>query len=372
MVPTIKISEREISAFPVRMDPMLVARGQQYLWVVVCWFLAAAAADGQARKLTFVRELAMPADSETCNLAVSPDGKQIAVAMYRGPIHVYDLATSKTITVLDSARVDEGLDGSDDLAFTPNGKILCSVCGSNSADFCVVVWDMTGQKHLQILGRGEVVLSLAISPDGRTLAYGTLKRVHLWDLGNRKELTDVVSATPVYTLSFSPDSRLVAWAGSARIVRIWDLAARKERAKVQAHDDSGNLVTFSPDGKVLLWTGKDHTIRLWDVATKRNLGILRGHTEIVNAALFSPDGKLIASAGDDGTVRLWDTKSLQCVVTEEIPVARKWRRLFENTAEEHLLRRVRSIAFSPDGKLLATAPAIGPVRLYRVSQGESR
>src|SRR3974377_664868 len=125
------------SSSPGRMDPMVVGRGQMYLCVMVSWFVVAGAAAGQAPKLSFLRELAMPAESETDQLAFSPDGKRIAVGMYAGPIRVYEVATAKTVAVLDPNKVREGLRGSDQLAFTPDGSTLCSVCGCSSTDWCV-------------------------------------------------------------------------------------------------------------------------------------------------------------------------------------------------------------------------------------------
>ena len=97
--------------------------------------------------------------------------------------------------------------------------------------------------------------------------------------------------------------------------------------------------------------GADDTVRLWNVHTHHQTGALAGHVDKVRSVAFSPDGKTLASGSSDGTVRLWDVATFQQI----------------GDAFSAAAGRVFAVAFSPDGKTLASGNGDGTVRLWDVA-----
>jgi RNA polymerase sigma factor (sigma-70 family) len=170
----------------------------------------------------------------------------------------------------------------------------------------------------------------------------------------------------VAKIAFAPDGKSIVSAAGDHLVRRWDVATGRATGTFGQQTDLDKpyaptrwlySVAFSPDGKILA-TG-DHndgwhlnTIRLWDVANGSQTGVLQGHTDGVLWLAYSPDGKTLASASNDGTVRLWD------------PAAGTAR----HTLGGHQ-GAMRCVAWSRDGKLLASAGADGTVRVWDPDKG---
>jgi WD40 repeat protein len=205
---------------------------------------------------------------------------------------------------------------------------------------------------------GDQIYSLALSPDGKTIAAGGYGRISLWDAATGKPLGDLRGPGPeghVFSLRFSPDGTTLAAAGTAQGARqdgrtvLWDLAARRPRLTL-AHRSWARCLAISPDGTTLAVGCDREEFGLWEAATGKERPRLPGEFgQGVSAVAFSPDGKLLATGGADKVVRLWDWAA-----------GREVGRL---DAGSH----VRSVAFSPDGKALLTGQD-GPqfVRLWDI------
>ncbi len=198
----------------------------------------------------------------------------------------------------------------------------------------------------------DLVQSLAFSPVGGLLAAGYRDRtVRLWDVAAREEAARLEGhRADVFAVAFSPDGTVLA-ADSPGEVLLWDVASREPIGTLEVHPRSSIWdLAFSPDGRLLAGAAFDGTVSVWNVAGRKVYAVLHGHSSPVWSVAFSPDGTLLASGSSDRTIRLWDVAS-----REEI------------AALEGHRRNVYSVAFSPDGGILASGSGGGTVRLWDVA-----
>jgi WD40 repeat protein len=197
--------------------------------------------------------------------------------------------------------------------------------------------------RLTLRGHTGWVTGLAFSPDGKTLATSGGSSVRLWDVASQRCLR--LSGGRDQSVAFAADGKTLVILDASKAVRLWDVAARRELPDLPL-PTKGWVGACSCDN--LLAVGcEDKTVRLWDLAARREVDTLRGHTDSITQVAFSPDGKTLASGGADGKVLLWDVAA---------------RRL-SGTLEGHT-GYVSSLAFSPDGKTLASAGNDTRVRLW--------
>jgi WD40 repeat protein len=143
----------------------------------------------------------------------------------------------------------------------------------------------------------------------------------------------------VTAIALTPDGKTLAavnWGDAA--VRLWDLATGKDLGRLEGHADGVCAVAFAPDGSTIATGSRDQTVRLWDLATRRNRLLPDAPQGPITAVAFAPAGNAIATASGR-SVRLWD------------PVSGRTLRELAAGSRSSL---VMCLAFSPDGKMLAS------------------
>ncbi len=137
----------------------------------------------------------------------------------------------------------------------------------------------------------------------------------------------------------------------------WDTEKNKEIRSIEAHSKWIRKVRVSPDGKLFASVADDMVCRVWDAETGKKVHELRGHQEktpnhfnsMLYAVAFSPDGKYLATGDKVGHIVVWDVAKGTQLAAMEAPIMYTW----DPSARLHSIGGIRSLAFSPDSKLLA-------------------
>jgi WD40 repeat protein/tRNA A-37 threonylcarbamoyl transferase component Bud32 len=296
------------------------------------------------------------------SVCFSPDGKRIASASgWRpepGEMKVWDARIGQQLLSLKVYPGDGGV------CFSPDWRR--AACSSD--DTAHVFDARTGQKIFDLGGHTDPVSSVCFSPDGSRLATtssrgGTAK---VWDAWTGHQLLTLREprGKGAASVAFSPDGQRLATGGVSGATKVWDARAGQQLLDLQGDDGWVGSVCFSPDGKRLasassgLWDEQNRqwrpgAVKVWDAQTGKEIHTLRGHTGPVMSVAFSPDGRRMASAGgrtgEAGELKLWDAQTGREVL-----------------ALQGHTKAVTSVCFSPDSQRLATASRDGTVKVWDV------
>ncbi len=280
-------------------------------------------------------------------LALSPGGKFVKSDLYKGGkiTHLWDAATGKPH---GEPLASDGLVANK--SFSDDGTRLALADTARH----VKIWDVATTRLVRTFAdQKKRITDIALSPNGKLLAVAEQEGImKIWDIDQGTELrTFPCPQEGLPWLAFNPDGSRLAGATNAGLMYVWDVATSREPMTIRLLDCRFiGMTRFSPDGRRLAVAGISTfggLLRVLDVENGREVWQLKGHTELVEAIAFSPDGRRLASGSGGGTIKLWDLNSGQEIL-----------RLNEHTMP------VSSLEFSLDGHRLYSASWDRTVRIW--------
>jgi WD40 repeat protein/serine/threonine protein kinase len=300
------------------------------------------------------------------DVAFSDDGRWLASASWDHTIKLWELSDSGealvspateqpstdatgAITLRYTLRGHRGIVTG--VVFSPDHKTVAS----SSLDNTVKLWNQDAPMGDSLTERLSIplthrVMSIAFGPDGLLLAIGQDNGIALYDPASGKPVHPFkTTPAPVPSLAFHPDRPLLISAGASDpAVKVWNVTAEKPSFEMRHDDNPNSNVAISPDGRRIASPTRDlaagnHTVKVWnmdwDAKTNTEFRTLKGHRGYVWKVAFSPDGRYLASGSWDSTVKVWDLEAPESAE----PVTLRGHAGF-----------VQSLAFSPDGRRLAS------------------
>jgi WD40 repeat protein len=338
-------------------------------------------------------------------LAWSPDGKRIAAGGIghlpvglAGLVTVWDTTSGRRLHYLNGHVTDIR-----SLAWQPGGNSL--VAGENFPGK-MQVWDAdNGQLLRTIQAHNHVLSALAWRPDGRQLASASAdQRVRIWDAETWEPVTTIDPAHngTAAALAWSEDGQRLVSGGADEMVRIWDARTGAPLNALRGHQAAVESVAWWPGHGRILSGSKDGTLKIWNPESEQG-----GRTVAApgDPCAWSPDGQQIAVGSRRGNtnvgviqildVATWRTQFTLPGITNHFPRGLAWspngrqlaasyfvpgqvqvwdlatRKEVLSLPKAHGGGEVRTVAWSPDGRLLATAGLDGAVRLWNVETKEN-
>jgi WD40 repeat protein len=272
------------------------------------------------------------------SVAFDPEHERLATASTDRTVRFWDSASRQQLRVMTGHRGDIR-----QVVFDRDGRRLATA----STDGTARVWDAATGKSLWTIRQGAPVNAVEFAPDGRRLAVADADgTTSVWDVGSHERLlTFKFHAGAVNDLAWSPDGTSIATGGSDGVTSVTNATEAFQRLRLLEHAGAVMAVAFSRDGTLLASAGADRTAVVWDPRTGGRQSVLRGHTGPITDLAFGR-GDQLATASWDRSARTWDAGSGR----EQLVL--------------HSSAEVNSVAFSPDGRFLATAGSDRNFQLY--------
>ncbi|MGE0533481.1 MAG: WD40 repeat domain-containing serine/threonine-protein kinase [Pirellulales bacterium] len=288
--------------------------------------------------------------AESCAKLIGHEGRVWSVALSPGDMQLVTTGADATARVFGASAL--GLErvtsahfgGAHDVVFSPDGRLLAHA----GADCCISLVDSgTLQTLAQLGGHRDIVYAIDFSSDSRWLASASNDQtIVVWDVATRSRIRQLQLHTDaVVNIDFSPDGRYLASVGNDHRLVVWNSHSWTPSHEQELLVGTGG-VRFSPDARWLV-AADGSRLRRWHVGTWRELASFDKHTQQINGLAFSDDGKLLATASTDRTARIWDFDRGACLAT--LPARSE---------------PVMKVCFSPDTKELALCARRGGASVF--------
>jgi tetratricopeptide (TPR) repeat protein len=285
------------------------------------------------------------------SVVVSPDSQTFVSSERNGTIKLWDLKTGEVLRTLTghSGKVDS-------LAISPDGRTLASVSSNynskeRSSNIDIKIWNLHTGELLHTLDEPTDFpksISVAISPDGQTLISSWNKVIKIWNLSTGELLRTLEGDSDVAAIAVSPDSQILVSSYDSTI-KLWNLATG-ELLRTLSEASDVNAIAISPDGQTLVGSTRDSKSEVWNLLTGELLRTLTGHSGFVHSVAISSDSQTLASSTDSGTIELWNLLTGSAICTVPKPEASK------------------SVAFSRDGQTLIRRGWNGTIDVMLLSE----
>ncbi len=297
------------------------------------------------------------------SVAFSPSGQTLASSSYDQTIKLWDVNTGHCIETL---RGHESCVWS--VCFTADGQFVVSA----SEDQTLKIWDVRegadpNQNCRTIAAHQAWIKSVAVSAQGTLIASASFDQtVKIWDFETGICLKTLQGhIAPVVGVAISPDAQTIASASYDQTVKLWDAQTGNCLKTLEKHTNRVWTVDFHPDGHLLASGGEDNRGILWDVVTGQTIKTWQGHSNLIYAIALNAQSSFLASAHEDQTIKLWNLD--RCIVANSdcstLTVKKPDQTLRGHTG------RVLSVAFHPQGTILASGGTDRTIRLWDVTTG---
>ncbi len=290
------------------------------------------------------------------SVASSPNGRTLASGSYDQTVRLWNTRTGTCTQILNKHTNRIWC-----VKFHPSGNLLASGGDDHTTRF----WNpVTGDPTNTLQGHSNGIYAITLHPNGTLLASAHEDQtVRLWQVPLASTATAQTTLEPFQTLrghqnrilaiAFSPDGNTLASGSLDRTIKLWNPETHQCRLTLQGHQSWIWDIAFHPNSNTLASASYDRTVKLWDIKTGHCTYTLEGHIGSALSVTFSPNGQWLASGGYEQMLKLWNLESGECIRTWYAHPNRVW-----------------ALAFSPNSQWLATAGEDGNIMLWDVETGD--
>jgi eukaryotic-like serine/threonine-protein kinase len=233
-------------------------------------------------------------------MAISPDGKWLALGGSGGKVFLWDLALRVPTRVLLGHEQEVRA-----LAFSPEGKLLASA----SVDQSARIWDVANGHQLRSIRSAAALNTIAFAGPRRLVTGNRAGQLELFSVEDGARQNTILAHTD-WIMDVAVTKDVLVSAGADRSISLRNAHDGAPIANLRTKAGRVLSVDVSPDGETVVTGAEDRTVRLWSVRTHAELARLDGHEAAVRSVRFAPDGRVVASGSDDGTIRFWSLSAL--------------------------------------------------------------